>query len=81
MLGIEPPYVAEQIADHMITWPVRKLAQSVCELQPCPHNQLITNHHRCNDCYLIQPYLCRINRDKYYKMNSSRSALLYSNYK
>jgi hypothetical protein len=42
MLGIEPPYVAEQIADHVITWPVRKLAQSVCELQPCPHNQI--NH-------------------------------------
>ena len=60
-MGIEPPYVAEQIAKHVITWPVRKLALSVCELQPCPQNQSITNNHRCNDCYLIQPYLCRIN--------------------
>jgi hypothetical protein len=42
LLGIEPPYVAEQIAEHVITWPVRKLAQSVCELQPCPDNQI--NH-------------------------------------
>ena len=39
MLGIEPPYVAEQVAKHVITWPVHKLAQSVCELQPCPQNQ------------------------------------------
>ena len=47
--------MAEQIAKQVITWPVRKLALSVCELQPCPQNQSITNHHRCNDCYLIQP--------------------------
>jgi hypothetical protein len=43
VLGIEPPYVAEQIADHVIIWPVRKLAQSVCEMQPCPQHQSITN--------------------------------------
>ena len=55
LFGIEPLYVAEQIVKHVITWPERKLAQSVCELQPCPQNQSITNHHRCNDCYLIQP--------------------------
>jgi hypothetical protein len=61
VLGSEPPHVAEHIAEHVITWPVRKLAQSVCELQPCPQDQSITNHHRCNDCYLIQPSLCRIN--------------------
>jgi len=36
LLGIEPPYMAEQIAKHVITWPVRKLVLSVCELQPCP---------------------------------------------
>jgi hypothetical protein len=61
LLGSKPPHVAEHIAEHVITWPVRKLAQSVCELQPCPQDQSITNHHRCNDCYLIQPSLCRIN--------------------
>jgi hypothetical protein len=61
LLGSEPPHVAEHIAEHVIIWPVRKLAQSACELQPCPQDQSITNHHRCNDCYLIQPSLCRIN--------------------
>jgi hypothetical protein len=62
VLGIEPPYVAEQIAKHVITWPVLKLTQSVCKLQPCPDNQIKSRTtNRCNDCYLIQPYLCRIN--------------------
>jgi hypothetical protein len=34
MLGIEPPYVAKQIADHVITWSVRKLAQSIAAALP-----------------------------------------------
>jgi hypothetical protein len=41
MLGILPPYVAEQIAKHVITWPVRKLAQFVCELQPTINQSVI----------------------------------------
>jgi hypothetical protein len=69
MLESEPPHVAEHIAEHVITWPVRKLAQSVCELQPCSQDQSITNHHRCNGCYLIQPSLCRINTDQWLSKN------------